>query len=167
MPYYKKEDFDIFVKSKYNKYSKKYLHSVEIYKNLQDGKYEILDLYNSKFVSEDINKAIEKCEEFKKYFIVASSCEIDLNHPLTGQNYDTVWVVDLDKNIVKCLNGITGAEAYHIDTILEFKGDILAPCSGTPGRWNRLEINYPEFREQLERILKENNYENNKKRTII
>lgn len=163
MSHYKREDFKTSIETKYNKYSKSYLHVVRLYKILGDDKFQNINLYSGEMLSGDFTIAKQYLEEFENNFIVVSSCEIDLNYPLAGQNYDTVWVVDLDKNIVKCLNGITGAEAYHIDTILEFKGDILAPCSGTAGRWNRLEINYPEFKEQLERILKENNYENNKK----
>lgn len=157
MAYYKREDFDVFVKSKNNKYSDKYLHSLEIYKNLGEEKFERIELYGLPTVSDDINKIIELCENFKKNFIVASSCEIDLNYPLTGNNYDTVWLVDFHKNTVRCLNGITGHESYYIDDILKFEGNIFAPCAGTKGSWNRLEVNYPELKEQLERIIGEYN----------
>jgi len=115
-------------------------------------------MYSSTKVTADLAVAKQYLEEFDKIFIVANSIEIDLNYTNSGTNYDTVWIVDFDKNIVKCLNGITGAEAYNIDTILKHTGNILVPCSGTAGRWNRLEVNYPELREQLEVILKENNY---------
>ena len=168
MTYYKREDFDVFIKSKYNKYSEQYLHSLELYKNLGEEKFEHIELYGLESVSSelcglesvssDINKIIKLCESFKNNFIVASSCEIDLNYQNAGNNYDTVWLVDFDKNVVKCLNGITGYESYYIDDILKFEGNILTPCSGTKGSWNRLEINYPEFREQLERILEENQW---------
>src|SRR5574344_605073 len=164
---YKRKDFDVFIKTNYNKYSDGYIHVLKIYKILGDGKYENLDLYNNTVCSTNLDEITKKYENFRKNFIVASAIETYLNNPLSATKYDTVWLVDFSKNIVKCLNGVTGYESYYIDDILDFKGDILAPCSGTPGRWNRLEINYPEFREQLERILKENNYENNKKRTII
>ena len=155
--YYKREDFDVFVKSKYNKYSDKYLHSLEIYKIFGEEKFERIYLHSWKHVSDNIQDTIKACESFKKNFIVASSCEIDLNYPLTGKNYDTVWLVDFEKNTVRCLNGITGHESYYIDDILKFEGNIFAPCAGTKGSWNRLEVNYPELKEQLERIIKEYN----------
>ena len=157
MAYYKREDFDVFVKSKYNKYSDKYLHSLEIYKIFGEEKFERIYLHSWKHVSDNIQDTIKACESFKKNFIVASSCEIDLNYPLTGKNYDTVWLVDFEKNTVRCLNGITGHESYYIDDILKFEGNIFAPCAGTKGSWNRLEVNYPELKEQLDRIIKEYN----------
>lgn len=157
MPHYTRKDFKVFIETKYNKYSDKYLHAVRIHKILENNKYENIDMYSSTIVTDNIEEAINKMEEFEKNFIVASSIEINLNYPLGGENRDTVWLVDFDKNIVKCLNGVTGAESYHIDTILKHGGSILVPCAGTKGSWNRLEIDFIEFKEQLENIIKENN----------
>ena len=154
---YKRKDFDVFIKTNYNKYSDGYTHVLKIYKILRDGKYENLDLYNNTVCSTNLDEITKKYENFRKNFIVASAIETDLNNPLSATKYDTVWLVDFSKNIVKCLNGVTGYESYYIDDILKFKGDIFAPCSGTKGRWNRLEVNYIEFREQLEIIIKEYN----------
>lgn len=154
---YTKKDFKVFVETKYNKYSQHYLHIVRLHKILENNMYENIGMYNSTIVTDNIDEAIHKMEEFENNFIVASSVEIDLNSPLAGENRDTVWLVDFDKNIVKCLNGVTGAESYHIDTILKHEGPTLVPCAGTKDRWNRLEVNYPELREQLERIIKEYN----------
>lgn len=84
-----------------------------------------------------------------------------MNYTLNGKNYDTVWLVDFEKNTVRCLNGITGYESYYIEDILKFEGNIFTPCSGTAGSWNRLEVNYPELKEQLERIIGEHNGQTN------
>jgi len=158
MAYYTREDFNVVIETKWNKYSKEYLHTVKLYRKLEDNKFQNIDMYSNTKTTADLVVAKQYLEEFEKNFIVSGSIEIDLNYTNTGINYDTVWIVDFEKNVVKCLNGVTGAEAYHIDTILKHTGDILVPCSGTAGRWNRLEVNYQEFREQLEVILKENNY---------
>ena len=160
MAYYKREDFKVFIETYYNKYGKNYIHVLRVHKILKDDKYENIDMYNSTICSSDLDNIIKKYEDFKDNFIVVSSTEINLSGD-SGYNYDTIWFVDFDKNIVKCLNGITGYESYYIDTILDFKGNIFVPCAGTKNSWNRLEINYPEFREQLERILNENNYDYN------
>ena len=158
MAYYKREDFKVVIETQWNKYNKGYLHTIKLYKKLEDNKFQNIDMYNNTKVTSDLVVAKQYLEEFENNFIVASSIEIDLNHPLTGNNYDTVWIVDFDKKTVRCLNGITGAESYYIEDILKFEGDIFVPCSGTAGRWNRLEINYPEFREQLEVVLKDGGY---------
>lgn len=158
MSYYKREDFKLFIETKYNKYSKKHLHSVRLHKILEDNKFQNIDMYSSTTVTDDLVEAKQYLEQFENNFIVVSSCEIDLNYPLTGNNYDTVWYVDFEKDIVRCLNGITGHESYYIKDMLNFEGNIFVPCAGTKNSWNRLEINYPEFREQLDRILKEEGY---------
>jgi hypothetical protein len=157
MAYYKKEDFKVFIETEWNKYSNKYLHVLKLHKLLPDNKFEDIELYSSTKVTDDLDKAKKYLEEFENNFIVASSCEIDLNYPNIRKNYDTVWLVDFEKNTVRCLNGITGYESYFIKDILNFEGNIFTPCSGTKGSWNRLEINYPEFRGQLERIIEEYN----------
>ena len=159
MPYCKREDFKVFIETKWNKYSNKYLHVLRLYKLLPDNKFEDIKLYSSTKVTDDLDEAKKCLEDFERSFIVASSCEIDLNYTLSGKNYDTVWLVDFEKNTVRCLNGITGYESYYIEDILKFDGDIFAPCAGTKGSWNRLEVNYPELKEQLERIIGEQNKE--------
>jgi len=158
MPYYKREYFKLFIETKFNKYAKEYLHAVKLHRILPDNKFENIDMYSSTKVTKYLDEAKQYLEEFERRFIVASSCEIDLNYPNTGHNYDTIWIVDFEKDTVKCLNGITGYESYYIKDVLEFEGSILAPCAGTKNSWNRLEINYPEFREQLVRILDEEGY---------
>lgn len=158
MSYYKREDFKLFIETKFNKYAKKYLHTVRLHKILPDNKFENMDMYNESKVTADLVEAKQHLEEFENNFIVVSSCEIDLNYPHTGNNYDTIWFVDFKKDTARCLNGITGHESYYIKDILKFEGDIFVPCAGTKNSWNRLEINYPEFREQLDRILKEEWY---------
>ena len=114
-------------------------------------------IHQVSFMYSDFKYKITKV--YEQNFIVASSCEIDLNYPNNRKNYNTVWLVDFEKSTVRCLNGITGYESYYIEDILKFDGDIFAPCAGTKGSWNRLEVNYSELKEQLERIIGEQNKE--------
>ena len=89
---YQRKDFDIFIKTSYNKYSEGYMHVLKIYKNLGNGKYENLDLYNNTVCSTNLDEITEKYENFRKNFIVASAIETDLNNPLSATKYDTVWL---------------------------------------------------------------------------